>query len=69
MQALKKPTPLPNRMRPIMKEPKGAAWVGDDLWDGSDDDQDVANSGEADGYINGLELSPIFVGDPTAWMG
>jgi hypothetical protein len=35
------------------------------LRDRGNDDQEVANSGEADGDVDGLELSPIFIGDPT----
>jgi hypothetical protein len=29
-------------------------------------DQEMADSGKADGYVDGLELSPILVGKPAA---
>jgi len=36
------------------------------LRDGGDDDQEVADSGETDGDVNGLELAPVFIGNPAA---
>ena len=45
---------------------KSPIWVGNNLRDRSDDDQDVANSGETDGNVDGLELSPILIGNPAA---
>lgn len=45
---------------------KCTALVGHDLRDCGNDDQDVANSGEADGDVNGLELSPVLIGNPAA---
>jgi len=44
---------------------KCAALVGHDLRDCSNDDQEVADSSEADGNVDGLELSPVLVGNPT----
>lgn len=41
--------------------------MDDDLWDGGNDDQEMANSGKADGYVDGLELAPILIGDPPTW--
>lgn len=45
---------------------KSPIWVGNNLRDRSDDDQDVANSGETDGNVDGLELSPVLIGNPAA---
>ena len=45
---------------------KSPIWIGNNLRDRSDDDQDVANSGETDGNVDGLELSPVLIGNPAA---
>lgn len=42
------------------------ALVGHNLRNRGDNDQDVANGGEADGDVNGLELSPVLIGNPAA---
>jgi hypothetical protein len=44
---------------------KCATLVGHNLRDGGNDDQEVANSGEADGDVDGLELSPVLIGNPA----
>ena len=45
---------------------KSATLVGHDLRNCGNGDKDVADSGEADGNVDGFELSPVLVGNPAA---
>lgn len=42
------------------------ALIDENTWDRSDDDQDVTNRGQTDTRVDGLELSPVLVGNPAA---
>ena len=44
----------------------GTTLIDEDGWDGRDENQDVANRGQTDSHVDGLELSPVLVGNPAA---